>query len=106
MNRILNGFQPHPASGPAKQENPMYVHVPQPSRNARKLSEQLVQVVREARKDNKSLSYMDICQACRLASQSVREEMGGMSQRTHILIAFGILAAVVIMGVVVALLKR
>ncbi len=78
----------------------MFVHVPQPSKNARKLSEELVQVVRAAKKDDKSLSYMDVCQACTLAKLEVREELGGMAQRTQIRIALGILVAALVAVVI------
>ena len=49
----------------------MYVHLTQhqqASKNAKKLSEQLVEVIRAAKKSNKDLSYMDVCQATRLTS--------------------------------------
>jgi hypothetical protein len=84
----------------------MYVHIPQASRNARKLSEQLVEVVREAKKNNKNLSQMDVGQAFRLTSQAVREELGGMSQRTLLLIAVGILVVTMVAGIAAALLNR
>lgn len=84
----------------------MYVHIPQASRNAKKLSEQFVQVVREAKKNNKSLNHMDVCQAWRLTSQAVREELGGMSQRTQLLIVIGILVAMMVAGIAFALLNR
>lgn len=84
----------------------MYVHVPQASKNAKKLSEQLVEVVREAKKSNKNLSHTDVCQAFRLTSQRVREELGGMAQRTQILIAIGVLVATMVAGIVIALLNR
>ena len=64
----------------------MYVHIlqhQQESKNAKKLSEQLVEVIRAAKKSNKNLSYRDLCQATRLTSTKLREELGGMSIRTE-----------------------
>ena len=84
----------------------MYVHVPQASKNAKKLSEQLVQVVREAKKTNKNLNHMDVSQAFRLTSQTVREELGGMAQRTQILLVIGILVLTMVAGIVIALFNR
>ena len=84
----------------------MYVHIPQASKNARKLSERLVEVVREAKKNNKNLSHMDVGQAFRLTSQAVREELGGMSSKTQILILIGILVALMVAGFALALLSR
>jgi len=84
----------------------MYVHVPQASKHAKKLSEHLVQVVREAKKNNKNLSHTDLSQAFRLTSQAVREELGGMAQRTQILLVIGILVATMVAGIAVALFSR
>jgi hypothetical protein len=87
----------------------MYVHIPhqqQASKNAKKLSEQLVEVIRAAKKSNKKLSYVDVCQATRLTSFKLREELGGMAQRTQLWIAVGILVTVMVAGIVLAMLNR
>ncbi len=86
----------------------MYVHIPQQqaSKNAKKLSEQLVEVIRAAKKNNKNLSYMDVCQATRLTSFKLREELGGMSQKAALWIVIGILVATMVAGIAIALLNR
>ena len=87
----------------------MYVHthLHQPaSKNAMNLSEQLVEVIRAAKKSNENLSYMDVCQATRLTSSKLREELGGMSQRTQIWILIGILVGTMVAGIALALLNR
>ena len=86
----------------------MYIHIPQQqaSKNARKLSEQLIEVVRAAKKDNKKLSYMDLCQATRLTSFKLREELGGMSQKAVLWIVIGVLVATMVAGIAFALLNR
>ena len=86
----------------------MYVHIPQQqaSKNAKKLSEQLIDVIRAAKKNDKNLSYVDVCQATRLTSSKLREELGGMSQRTQIWIVIGILVGTMVAGIALALLNR
>jgi hypothetical protein len=109
VNKPYLGRFPKPdsaAKAHSSKEAPMFVHVPQASKNAKKLSGQLVEVVREAKKSNKRLNYMDVCQACRLTTQAVREELGGMSQRTQILIVIGVLVATAVAGAAVALFNR
>ena len=78
----------------------MYVHMlqhQQVSKNAQKLSEQLVGVIRAAKKSNENLSYMDVRQATQLTSSKLRDELGGMSSRTRIvlLISLTVAAAIV-----------
>ena len=86
----------------------MYVHIPQQqaSKNAKKLSEQLVEVVRAAKKNNKNLSYMDVYQATRLTSFKLRGELGGMGPNAQLWIVIGILVAVMVGGIAFALLNR
>ena len=86
----------------------MYVHIPQQlaSKNAKKLSEQLVEVVRAAKKNNKNLSYIDVYQATRLTSFKLREELGGMGPNAQLWIVIGILVAVMVGGIAFALLNR
>ncbi len=86
----------------------MHVHIPQQqaSKNAKKLSEQLIDVIRAAKKNDKNLSYVDVCQATRLTSSKLREELGGMSQRTQIWIVIGILVGTMVAGIALALLNR
>ena len=83
----------------------MYVHIPQQqaSKNAKKLSEQLVEVVRAAKKNNKNLSYIDVYQATRLTSFKLREELGGMSQKVLLWIVVGFLFAIMVVGIVAAM---
>ncbi len=86
----------------------MYVHMHQQpaSKNAKKLSEQLIDVVRAAKKDNKKLSYMDVCQATKLTNFKLREELGGMSQKALVWILIGVLVATMVAGIALALLNR
>jgi hypothetical protein len=84
----------------------MFIHVPQASKNARELSDRLVEVVREAKKNNKSLNYLEVCHAFRLTGYKVREELGGMSARTQMLIFLGILVALMVGAIAVAMLNR
>ena len=87
----------------------MFVHIlqhQQESKIAKKLSEQLVVVIREAKKSNENLSYKDLCQATRLTSTKLREELGGMSIRTQNWIVVGILVGIGVAGIAVAVLNR
>ena len=71
------------------------------SKNAQKLSEQLVEVVRAAKESNKNLSYRDVCQATRLTSAKLREELGGMSHRAQnwiVILLVGVLVAGIVAG--------
>lgn len=70
------------------------IHQQQASKNARQLSEQLVEVIRVAKKSNKNLSYLDVCQATRLTSTVLREELGGMSHRLLAWVVMSVLAGV------------
>ena len=87
----------------------MYVHMlqhQQVSKNAQKLSEQLVEVIRAAKKSNENLSYVDVCQATQLTSSKLRDELGGMSSRTRmIVILMGLtVAAITVAAIVFAML--
>ncbi len=84
----------------------MYPHLAavQVSKNAEKLSEQLVEVIRAAKESNKNLSYMDVCQATRLTCSELREELGGMSSRTQNWIVIGIFVGLMVVAIAFAML--
>lgn len=85
----------------------MYVYVPPPpSRNARDLGGRLADVVRDAKKQNKKLSYLEVTQAMRLAAREVRDELGGMTNRAQLLLVVALLFGICVAGVALALLTR
>ena len=81
------------------------LHQQQVSRNAKLLSEKLVEVIRAAKESNETLSYMDVCQATLLTNSTLREELGGTSRRTHLLIALGLLVGLTVAVVLLAVLN-
>ncbi len=87
----------------------MYVHthLHQPaSKNAKNLSEQLVEVIRAAKNSNENLSYMDVCQATRLTNSKLRQELGGMSSWTKNWILIGALVGLLVAAVAFIMLNR
>ena len=87
----------------------MHLHLvqhQQVSKNAEKLSEQLVEVIRAAKKSNKNLSYGDVYQATQLTSSKMREELGGTVSRTQTWIVIGSLLALMAAAIAFAILAR
>ena len=87
----------------------MYVHthLHQPaSKNAMNLSEQLVDVIRAAKKSNENLSYMDVYQATRLTNSKLRQEFGGMSSWTKNWILIGALVGLLVAAIAFIVLNR
>jgi len=84
----------------------MYLHIyNQPaSASAKQLSDQLVEVVRAAKKSNQNLSYLDVYKATQLTCYKLREEFGGASAQRQLWFALGVLVIMSVAGVVVATL--
>ena len=75
----------------------MYIHIPQQqaSKNARELSELLVEVVREAKKRKITLNHLDVRQALHLTGHELRGELGGISNKTRRILATAVLLILV-----------
>ena len=85
----------------------IHTHLHQPaSQDAQNLSEQLVEVIRAARNSNENLSYMDVCQATRLANSKLRQEFGGMASWTKNWILIGALVGLLGAAIAFIMLNR
>ena len=81
----------------------MYIHHQQPvSKRARELGDRLTEVIRDAQRQDDKLNYQEVSQATRLAAHQVRQELGGMSDKTRILIVAVLICVVMLVGFLVS----